>query len=263
MTAELAHSVQLLPRLDEVDRDLQCCREELRATPLQLEAEAGALELLGEQLVEAESLLTASQGRLSDAQSTLAGLEKRLDRARSRVASLVSVEQIEATDREIGSLEAQCSDAETEVLEAMEALESHSDRKALLSTQLEAGQGAQEGRQAEWAGRSSELESRVEALDATRTELASGVRSDVLRLYEAALGRGMIGASRPSGITQVDARFICSTCHARVPPAWVQEARNFRSAQTCDGCRRLLVLVEVTVSGESATVGHEHSNPPT
>jgi len=262
VTAELAHSISLLPRLNEVDRQLRSCHAELRSTPLGIEAEGGALEVLSGQLLDAEGALATAEEQLGSAQSSLSGLEKRLDRARSRVASLTNAEQIDATEREMASLEAQCSDGETAVLEGMEAVETLESQRQRLSTQLAAGQGAHDSRQAEWAERSGVLEAQVLALDGSRSELRSAVRKDVLRLYEAALGRGPIGASEPSGITHVDSRFICATCHARVPPAWVQEARNHRSIQTCDGCRRVLLLSDPSASGDLESAASDQPNSP-
>jgi len=264
VNADLARAASLLPRLDAVDGQLRRCHEELRATPLRIEAEDSTLQLLRDELKDTGASLAAAESRLGGAQTALASLERRLDRARGRVASLVSAEQIEATEREIASLESQCSDGETEVLEGMEAAESLEGRQQVLEQQLQAGDSAQGNRQAEWAERSGELQVQVTTLDASRVELASGVRDDVLRLYEAALGRGPFGGSEASGITFVDSRFICATCHARVPPAWVQEARNHRSVQTCDGCRRLLVLPASPASSDPEPTGPDReANSPT
>lgn len=241
MAAPLLDTVRTLLQLSSIDEELRICRAELESTPLVLSAAVSAIEELAERLDSVQLVCAAESKRCASAEGDLAAVEKRMARATGRLALLVSAEQVSATDREMAALREQIGELEEKVLLAMERMDALESERSQIGTKLEAMRTESDGNSEQWVERGPKLQQRAEELQGFREGLSAELTGEQRRLYGTALRRGAHGASAPSGVTLVDG-FICSTCHKRLPPMWVNESRVFERLYCCDGCKRILVF---------------------
>ncbi len=241
---DVRSQITTILRLDALDQTAWGLEQEALAEPQGISAE----ELrLADFFTEQEALQgkrNHSRRTLSDNERMLEDVETRQKRASGRMALLVTSTQIEATQREIASLEQQRSDLEDYILEGMDALEGLDAELEVVAQRLDEGLQALADRKQRWTSRRSALEAQQQALRSERDPLFATLNSEARRTYEVGWDASLRGQRMPpAGITQVDGD-ICVTCRKRVPPLWINEVKSFRALHSCDGCKRLLAIPE-------------------
>jgi len=138
---------------------------------------------------------------------------------------------------EIDQARAAISDAETQILEAMEQIES---ARGTLARARAAAKGTEDRSAQQERGfgdRERSLDQTLGNLRRDRAALVGGVEAALLQRYD------RIAARRHPAVAVAD-RGRCLGCHVSLPPQVVLELRRGSGLHTCGNCQRILVLAE-------------------
>jgi len=228
-------------QLSSVDEELRTVHGELDSAPGELTTADDSEQELARRLADVQVVCAAEEKRCRACEVDLTTIEKRMSRAESRLGNLISADQVSATEREMAALREQIGDLEEQALLSMDRVESLQGDRDRIAAELKELRSELACKHEQWDDRSPKLRQRGEELQGFREQLQGELNGEQRRLYSTALGRGSHGASPPAGITLVNG-FICSTCHKRLPPMWVNESRVWQRLYCCDGCKRILVF---------------------
>ncbi len=230
----MLEGLQSLVDLSQVDTRLADRERELSGIParrsacVEERAQAEArLEAAREAVGEAERVQRHAEGEVRDQEALLAKLEGQQHQVKSNEAYTALLHEMEQAKRSI-------SDAETRILEAMEAMEQANlelesgDRDvAALRERLAREERALDERE-------QRLQKEISELRQRREEIAGALDATLLVRYE------RIAARRSPAVAVVN-RELCLGCRVDIPPQSYIEILRGQSIITCEHCHRILI----------------------
>jgi predicted nucleic acid-binding Zn-ribbon protein len=231
-------TLRQLVELQRLDDELHRIAEAIAGLPAEREASQQTLEAARQRLADAEGQVEARQLEQRQAESALQDAEeltKRLEVQQSQVktneAYTALLHEIEAAGRAI-------SEAETRILEGMDAAQ---EGGALL----DAARTGLSDLESETAARLAEMEQRGEALgreqketEEARTALCGSIDPSALQTFARVARR-----KRPA-VALVENE-VCMGCRVGIPPQLYVDAIEGNSLVACRTCKRILILPRV------------------
>jgi uncharacterized protein len=218
---------RLLDRKAALQRERDVPPEELRTQRAQFEERNAAL---GSQRARQESLVK-EQATL---QRDLEVLREEREHFRKQKSQVTNMKQLTAVVSELDHVETDHKAKEDRLLAVMQELEAIERETAELTAEGPEERALREQTEAAWEERRRVAE----------VELALVKRESVAvqhRLGEAAMERfkKLWSARKPAAVVPLEGS-SCSSCHADLRPALVQQVRSLEEFAYCDYCRRLL-----------------------
>jgi predicted nucleic acid-binding Zn-ribbon protein len=229
---------QALAEVHRLDCRRASIETELRSFP-DLRARAGRLH------EEAKASVEAAHARLLEAELEQRRLEAELrdqeelcKRLSAQTVQVKSNEAYHALLHEIDAGQAACSDLETRILEALEAIDR--GRAAVAEAEARAAERASRAaeQEKELAEREAVLSQELEELGNARAERAARVEPGLLARYQRVADRRLPALASLSDGT-------CSECHRVVPRQRAMEIRRGELCFSCESCQRLLLPEQV------------------
>lgn len=197
-----------------------------------------ALESGRGDLNRAEETLMQARVRLGAAESSLKANEEKQKQHNKRLygGTVVNTREAEALEHEIVILKAAAGDLETEMLEAMDA--------------IEAGESAVEAFKAAVAAREAELattlaryakDSAVVKTQARETVAKRAIAAEPVSVAVHARYDSIRKQTRDTGVAVLDGH-TCGGCHMQVHGVAILGLKNSTDLVTCDNCGRILFI---------------------
>jgi predicted nucleic acid-binding Zn-ribbon protein len=226
--------LQSLVDLSQVDTHLANRERERSGIPAKRSAcaeqraqAAARLEAAREAVGEAELVQRHAEGEVREQEALLAKLEGQQHQVKSNEAYTALLHEMEQAKRAI-------SNAETRILEAMEAIEqANSDLEsgdrdvAALRERLEREERALDERE-------QRLQREISELHQRRDEIVRGLDAILLERYE------RIAARHTPAVAVVN-RELCLGCRVDIPPQSYIEILKGQAIITCERCHRILI----------------------
>lgn len=230
----MATPIELLALLQRLDQGIDGKKREAREAARQLRALEETVQQRSADAKRRREVHTEAKARQIKTERELAELEDKMKDRRMRLQRIRSEKELQATQREIGSLKervAQLEEQELELLEENEALEK---KLASAESDLREGEKALEQERAELIARESALAGEIEREGAERAELARRLDADLRGRYELLFARrgGMAVVAVRNG--------TCQGCHMHVPPQLFNQVLRGEQVFECPACKRIL-----------------------
>lgn len=224
-----------LQRLDsEIDRLLERRQslpelEEYREAAAQGEKANAALASLQEQLRDTELAADKADGELQIMEEKVRQTESRL------FAGGMSARETENMRLDVEQLRRQQSELETAVLEGLEQRDQLSAEVDSARQEAEELDGRKQALDQVIKAAWSEIDARLAAHEASKSELVPGIDAELLELYEQLrpLKEGVAIAELEAG--------VCGGCHLKMSAAELEEALA-GDPPRCTHCRRIVVV---------------------
>ncbi|HEY5658014.1 MAG TPA: C4-type zinc ribbon domain-containing protein [Myxococcota bacterium] len=233
----MLEGLQSLVDLSQVDVQLADRERERAAIPAKREACAeqraqaeARLEAAREAVEQAELAQRRSEGEVREHEALLAKLEGQQHQVKTNEAYTALLHEMEQARRAI-------SDAETRILEAMEAIEEAKRTLASGDRDLTAVRErlGQEHRALD--ERDEQLQKQIAELRQRRDQIAAGLDVKLLDRYERI-------AARRSPAVAVVTQELCMGCRLDIPPQNYIEIIKGEALITCEHCHRILIHEE-------------------
>ena len=195
-----------------------------------------ALESAREDLHRAEDILRQARVRLGTAEASLKANEDKQNQHSKRLygGTVVNTREAEAVEHEIATLKAAAGDLETEMLEAMDAIETGESAVEAFKNSVAACEGELAGTLAAYARDGAVIKGKASETIAMRPAAVEPVSAVVLARYDSAKAR-----TRDTGVALLDGH-TCGGCHMQVHGVAMLQLRNSTDIVTCDNCGRIL-----------------------
>lgn len=177
-----------------------------------------------------------AQAEQRDAELRLAGIETKEAHEKKTLFSgtVRSPRELENLQREVEMLGRQKGDAETTVLEAMEAAGEQTTAAERAEAEITALADRYRIVRAAYKERHAALSKELAAHGAERAERAKIVPATLLTRYERAKRNGV-------GAAEMDENDGCGACHTRLSSTLVDAVRAARTVEVCEHCGRILI----------------------
>ena len=224
---DLVELSSLDSELSELDQE----RDALPAKQIACAEERAAgqerLESARATVTEADQAQRRAEAEAQDQQAELARLEGQQYQVKTNAAYTALLTEMEQARRAI-------SDAETRVLEAMEAIESAGSSQATLEELVRGVTERLDAEEREHEARGKALEVEMGALQEHRDAHGARIEKSLLARYE------KIAARRTPAVAIVSGE-ICLGCRVGIPPQSFIEILKGEQIVICETCQRILV----------------------
>lgn len=230
----MLEGLQSLVDLSQVDTHLADRERERSEIPAKRSACAeqrtqaeARLEAAREAVAEAELVQRRAEGEVREQEALLAKLEGQQHQVKSNEAYTALLHEMDQAKRAI-------SDAETRILEAMEAIEQANHDLASGDRDVVALRERLEREEQALDERAQRLQKEISELHQRRDEIARGLDAVLLERYE------RIAARRSPAVAVVN-RELCLGCRVDIPPQSYIEILKGQEIITCERCHRILI----------------------
>ena len=229
--------IRKLLALQEVDLQIISLNDEKAKRLDSINEKKSEFEEQRAELEEQEAEVKRLKVEMKSMEVELADTSEKTQKLESQQINVKTNQEYKALDKEIYEAKAHRAEIEDQLLQKMELQEQASAQIGERRGQLEAKAKVLEGETASIESKIAELDQGIAELQQKRSEVASGIEDNLLRLYD----RIYSSKGAPALVPLVNR--ACQGCHLAVP-AGIESILRRRESDiiTCENCSRILYI---------------------
>jgi predicted nucleic acid-binding Zn-ribbon protein len=233
-TNTLNEQLELLIRLQEIDRKRGLYKEAKEKLPLDIEASQKPLDAARDKTNQAKAALEEINKERKNKERDLQASEEKVSKLKNRLTELKTNKEYQAHLAEIESAKSEIGKIEEDLLLLMERGDALKKESAEEESRVTAEEKRFSAAKASLEGRLTELQQQAESLDGEERELLGRLEPKLLAEYR------QLSSTR-KGLAVVPLQnSTCSGCHFSLPPQLVAEAKKRQKILACTYCRRIV-----------------------
>ncbi len=232
----MAKAIEQLLVLQACDQEIRRLRKEMQDIPLRKQQIESRLNAHQEGLAQTEHALLEAKARIKHLEGEIEAARRQIQKFREQQLQIKSNDGYKALEREIATVQAGIRKLEDEELAAMEAVETAQAAVAARKEALGKEQVRVDEELKAFLARSAGLGEELQRQEAERKTLAAEIEPAWLARYNRIFAK-----QRDAAIALVE-HGTCGSCHMKLSPAQVVDARKTDTLTLCDFCGRLLYL---------------------
>lgn len=232
----MAKAIEQLLVLQACDQEIRRLRKEMQDIPLRKQQIESRLNAHQEGLAQTEHALLEAKARIKHLEGEIEAARRQIQKFREQQLQIKSNDGYKALEREIATVQAGIRKLEDEELAAMEAVETAQAAVAARKEALGKEQVRVDEELKAFLARSAGLGEELQRQEAERKTLAAEIEPAWLARYNRIFAK-----QRDAAIALVE-HGTCGSCHMKLSPAQVVDARKADTLTLCDFCGRLLYL---------------------
>ena len=223
--------------LQELENSATASRSKLEGLPARQDALDVRLERSAANVSGAHQRFDEHRADRQTKEKDLAAVQTRLSRFKDQLMEVKTNKEYQAMQLEITGGEAEISRLEDRILERMLEADELTSNVQTAERQHADEQSMVESERAGLELERTELEKRIEQLEAERGERTSGLSPPALSLFATV-------AKHRNGVAVVEARDgRCSSCQVRLRPQLCNDIRRNDTLIQCESCQRILYFI--------------------
>lgn len=235
----LKDEIRKLIQLQEIDTQVyRLSREKEVIIPAELEKVRDELVRKEENFSVFEKKNKEIQLIKKEKEIDLASREENLKKAQAQLYQLKTNKEYQAKLTEIGSLKADVSLAEEEVIKSFDTIEAANRELAEAREDLKKADDDLKVREAELKQKTHNIETELKKLEERRSTVIRDIDKAVLDKYEKLLktrhGKALVPIKNNN----------CGACYMQITPQKLNEIKMYDRLQLCDSCVRILYIPE-------------------
>ncbi len=232
----MVKAIEQLLVLQACDQEIQRLRRELDDIPLRKEQIESRLNAHKEGVAQAEHVLLEAQASIKHLEGEVEASREKIQKYRDQQLQIKNNVEYKALEKEIATTQSGIRTFEDQELVAMEVVEEAKAGVDARHGDLAKDQARVDEEVKSFLERSAGLGDELKLKEEERKGLATGVDSTWLSRYER-----LFSKQGDAAIGLVE-HGTCGSCHMKLSPSQVVEARKAESITLCDFCGRMLYL---------------------
>ena len=232
----MAKAIEQLLVLQACDQEIRRLRREMEDIPLRRQQIESRLNAHKEGLAQAEHELLAARASIKHLEGEIDSAREQIRKYRDQQFQIKSNDGYKALEKEIAMTQAAIRKLEDQELAAMEAVEAASTTAQNRRESLAKDQARVDEELTAFLARSESLGDELARKEDERKAVAAGIDPVWLGRYERIFAK-----QRDAAIARVE-HGTCGSCHMKLSPAQVVDARKADTLTLCDFCGRMLYL---------------------
>ena len=229
MNADLERLIQL----EKVDREIARLSAEVAALPKRVAEIEHQLSDAKAKVEQARTAIKSQEQKRRSLESDIQSHQQRIAKFRDQSLDVKTNEQYRALMHEIEFTQAEIRKAEDKILEIMEGAELFDRQVKASEIELKAQSAQVEKEKEEARALTATDEAKLKELQTERSGLRSGVKGDLLDLYDRVL------RARKTALAEAREQ-RCTACFVLMRPQKWNELKAGTEVMTCDSCGRIL-----------------------
>ena len=232
----MAKAIEQLLVLQACDQEIRRLRREMEDIPLRKRQIESRLSAQQEGAVQADRVLLEAQAHIKHLEGEIEAARQSIQKFREQQLQIKSNDGYKALEKEVASAQSGIRKLEDQELEAMEAVEAARADVAVRREALSKEQVRVTEEVKAFMERSAGLGGELERKEAERKSAAAGIEPVWLARYER-----LFAKQRDAAIALVE-HGTCGSCHMKLSPSQIVDARKADTLTLCDFCGRMLYL---------------------
>ena len=232
----MAKAIEQLLVLQACDQEIRRLRREMEDIPLRKRQIESRLSAQQEGAVQADRVLLEAQAHIKHLEGEIEAARQSIQKFREQQLQIKSNDGYKALEKEVATAQSGIRKLEDQELEAMEAVEAARADVAVRREALSKEQVRVTEEVKAFMERSAGLGGELERKEAERQAAAAGIEPVWLARYER-----LFAKQRDAAIALVE-HGTCGSCHMKLSPSQVVDARKADTLTLCDFCGRMLYL---------------------
>lgn len=232
----MAKAIEQLLVLQACDQEIRRLRREMEDIPLRKQQIESRLHAHQEGLTLAEHALLAAKARIKHLEGEIEAARQQIKKYRDQQLQIKSNVEYKALEKEIATTQAGIRKLEDQELAAMEEVETTTALAQMRRESLAKDQKRVDEEIKAFLARSAGLAEELQRKETERTGVAAEIEPTWRARYER-----LFAKQRDAAIALVE-HGTCGSCHMKLSPAQVVDARKADTLTLCDFCGRMLYL---------------------
>ena len=232
----LQEQLPLLFELQQTDTEILAVQDKLKSVP-------NKIKRLEESIHKYQQKLEEKQNQLADAEkeqrSKAGALEMQQEQRRKSQARLREVKtnkEYQAVDQEISFLMGKEAEIEDQILEIMLLIDQLKEELIQQQKVFDGEQAKNNEQRAEYEKETNALKSQIADFQEKRLNFQPKIHPDLINRYQEWFKR------QGTGLISLVVDNACGSCHLRIPPQTLQQARKNEQIIRCGSCQRILYI---------------------
>ena len=234
--AGVAKAIEQLLVLQGCDQDIRRLRKEMEDIPLRRQQIESRLGVHKDGLAQAEHALLEARNRIKHLEGEIEAARQQIKKFRDQQLQIKSNDGYKALEKEIAAKQMEIRGLEDQELAAMERVEESKAAVEVRKQALGKEQVRVESEVKTFLERSTGVGGELKRKEDERQALAAGIEAVWLARYERIFAK-----QKDAAIALVE-HGTCGSCHMKLSPSQVVDARKSDSLTLCDFCGRMLYL---------------------
>jgi predicted nucleic acid-binding Zn-ribbon protein len=235
----LSAELEKLEKIQALDLEIFQLKERLEKLPRELEAFKKNEDVHRKALEELKQTNIHLKVERRQKETDLKAIEEQIKNLQSKLNDVKTNKEYLALKDEIEILKKKSSAIEDEILVHMENDEIMKEREKTLAAQVEEEKVKIAEKEVEVEKLTAQLKEQIAEKEKIRTELAGGIKSEILALYEKVVARQSDGVGLAKLQTDGGTN-ICTGCYVRTPGYIAEKVRKKKDIIQCENCGRIL-----------------------
>ncbi|HAM34724.1 MAG TPA: hypothetical protein DEB40_12565 [Elusimicrobia bacterium] len=231
-------NIQQLIALQEQDAALDKVQKEMDLIPRQIAVFKADLDAAKAKVAEFKAKTLALEKLKKEKELELAAREEAVRKHSMELNQVKTNDAFKALQQEIERDKAAGSAIETDILEAMEGIDSARKAERAAAAENKVLEDKANADIAALEKTLSEIQAKFDGQKAVRDGVAAQIPADMMRIYNHVRSRG-----KPDAIVPVDGE-NCSACRINLAPQMVIEVAKTKALVICESCQRILYKPE-------------------
>ena len=232
----MAKVIEQLLVLQACDQEIRRLRKEMEDIPLRKQQIESRLNAHKEGLAQAEHTLLEARSRIKHLEGEIESARQQIKKFRDQQLQIKSNVEYKALEKEIAAVQAGIRKLEDQELAAMEAVEEAQAAAGVRRESLAKDEGRVGEEIKAFLARSAGLGEELKLKEAERGQLAADIDPGWVSRYER-----LFAKQKDAAIALVE-HGTCGSCHMKLAPSQVVDARKADTLTLCAFCGRMLYL---------------------
>lgn len=232
----LQEQLPLLFELQQTDTEILAVQDKLKSVPNKIKRLEESIHVYQQKLEEKQKKLADAEKEQRSKAGALEMQQEQRRKSQARLREVKTNKEYQAVDQEISFLMGKEAEIEDEILEIMLLIDQLKEELNQQQKAFDGEQAKNNEQKAEYEKETDDLKSQIADYQEKRLNFQPKIHPDLINRYQEWFKR------QGTGLISLVVDNACGSCHLRVPPQTLQQARKNEQIIRCGSCQRILYV---------------------
>ncbi len=243
---DLQEQLPLLYELQQTDTGILAVQGKLKSVPIKIKRLEGSFQIYQQKLEEKQKQLTDAEKEQRSKAGALEMQQEQRRKSQARLREVKTNKEYQAVDREISFLMGKEAEIEDEILESMLLIDQLKEKLNQQQKAFDSEQAKNDEQKSQYEKETNALKAQIAGYQEKRINFQPKIHPDLINRYQEWFKR------QGTGLISLVVDNTCGSCHLRIPPQTLQQARKNEQIIRCGSCQRILYILPSLPDEESS-----------
>ena len=236
LNLDLQEQLPLLYELQQTDTEILAVQNKLKSVPIKIRRLEESFHIYHQTLEEKQRQLADAEKEQRSKAGTLEMQQEQRRKSQARLREVKTNKEYQAVDQEISFLIGKEAEIEDQILETMLLIDQLKEELNQHQKAFDVEQAKNNEQKAEYEKETNVLKAQIADYQERRLDFQPKIHPDLINRYQEWFKR------QGTGLISLVVDHACGSCHLRIPPQTLQQARKNEQIIRCGSCQRILYV---------------------